>query len=416
MANLLLKNCQGIAQINRQENGKPSPFLRGKKMSDLPFLHDAWLLIENGEIKDFGPSASCPDRAEKILDANGRWVLPSFCDSHTHLVFAKPRSKEFVARIQGKDYAQIAVEGGGILNSARHLTEIPSEKLLEDALERIQEIVKLGTGLVEIKSGYGLSPEGELKMLRIIRDLKEQSPIPIKATFLAAHALPVSYKNDKAGFLRLMIDEVLPQVAAEGLADYVDIFCETGFFSSDDTTSLLEAALKHQLKGKIHTNQFTHIGGIEAAHGSGALSVDHLEVLNDSEIELLASSELIPTLLPQAPFFLNDEHFPPMRKMIDRSLGFALASDFNPGSSPSGNMQFVLSLSCIKGRITPEEALNAATYNGACALESQDTYGSIDRGKKANLILTKPMQELSELPYYFGTDMVEKTIINGKVI
>ena len=410
-ANLLIKNCRAIAQIDR----RATHFLRGAQMAEIPILENAWISIVGDRIADYGPMSTCPEAADSIIDASGSWVLPAFCDSHTHIVYAQPRSREFVARIQGKSYQEIAAEGGGILNSAKHLANAPEDQLVDEALSRIHEAISLGTGLVEIKSGYGLSEDSELKMLRVIKRLKTLSPIPIKATFLAAHALPTEFKQNKAGFLNGMIDSTLPKVVEEGLADYVDIFCETGFFDAADTAQLLTAAAKYGLKGKIHTNQFTHIGGIQMAGQCQAISVDHLEVLNDEEMDYLKTVDLIPTLLPQAPFFLNDAHFPPMRKMLDKGLGFALASDFNPGSSPSGNMQFVMSLACVKGRILPSEAINAATLNGAAALEATKDFGSIDKGKKANLIISRPMAEIAEFCYYFANNVVEKMIINGQL-
>ena len=415
MSNTLVKNISRLYQAGRKSGEVHTPFLKGADLKEIPFIENAWLLIKEDKFHSFG-QGDLPEMTANtsVIDAQGRLVLPTWCDSHTHIVFAKPRTREFVDRINGLSYEEIAKRGGGILNSAKHLSELSAEALEQSALERIHEVIKTGTGLLEIKSGYGLSHEMELKMLRVIGALKEKSPIPIKATFLAAHALPQSFKQNKAGFLNGMINKTLPQVAEEGLADYIDIFCEKGFFSAEDVDQLLEAGAKYGLRGKIHTNQFNHIGGIEAAIRNNALSVDHLEVINEEEMELLKKSNVIPTLLPSAPFFLNDDHFPPMKKMIDGGIGFALATDYNPGSTPSGNMPFLLSLACIKGRISPEAAVNAATYNGAWALEEVGNYGSIDVGKKASFIITNPMADLNEIPYFFGKNPVWKVFLDGQ--
>jgi imidazolonepropionase len=355
---------------------------------------------------------NCPDRADEIIDAAGGFVLPAFVDSHTHLVFAAPREQEFVQRIQGMSYQEIAQKGGGILNSARRLSTCSEEQLLEDAFARLQEVISYGTGAIEIKSGYGLSVESELKMLRVIRRLKEISPIPIKASFLGAHAMPMEYKENRNAYIHQILDEMLPRIADEDLADYIDVFCEKGFYSTEETDLILNVGAKYGLKPKIHCNQFNSMGGIETAIKYNAVSVDHLEVLNDEEIEALANSNTIATLLPTAPFFLNDDHFPPARKLVESKVAIALASDFNPGTSPSGNMQFVLSLACIKLRLTPEEAFNAATINAAYALEMEGELGSISKGKKANLMITVPMPSLAFMPYYFGVNLVKRMILS----
>ncbi len=413
MSSIIITNINQLLQVDRLRNSQNTPFLKGENMAFLPRITNAWLHIDHGKILDYGTMSKDLPRADYTIDATGRFVLPSWIDSHTHIVFAKPRSKEFVDRINGLSYEDIAKRGGGILNSAKHLAEKTETELFESALIRLYEIAKTGTGYVEIKSGYGLSVQQEIKMLKVIKRLKKVSPIPIATTFLAAHAIPKSFQGSSQDFVDEMIQNALPKIADQGLADYIDIFCEKGYFSAADVERLLEAGDKVGLRGKIHTNQFNHVGGIEAAIKKNALSVDHLEVLNDTEISLLKKSKVIPTLLPSAPFFLNDSHFPPMRKMIDAGLGFNIATDFNPGSTPSGNFPFLISLACIKGRITPEEAINASTYNAAFALEIQDQYGSIDRGKMANFIITEPMDDLSEIPYYFGKNPVWKHFIKG---
>ncbi|MBX2929023.1 MAG: imidazolonepropionase [Saprospiraceae bacterium] len=407
---LLIRNIQTIFQI---EEGAPRTRVSGAAMRELPALHDAFLLVKNGTIADFGPMAQCPDAPGAMVeDAAGRMLLPCWCDSHTHLVFAASRESEFVARIEGLSYEEIARRGGGILNSALRLRDTPEEALVESAWERLQEVQRSGTGAIEIKSGYGLSVEGELKMLRVIRALRKRTKMPVKATFLGAHALPAEYKQNREGYLRLIEQEMLPQIAAEGLADYIDAFCEKNFFSPAETARLIEAGARYGLKAKIHTNQFNSLGGIEVCVERGAVSVDHLEVLTDEEIECLRHSNTLPVLLPSAPFFLND-HYPPARRMLDAGLPVVLATDFNPGSSPSGKMPFVISLACIKLRMTPEEAVNAATLNGAAAMEIADTHGSIARGKAANFFLTKPMSSLAYLPYAFGSDVVDRVWIAG---
>lgn len=382
------------------------------KLAEVNIIENAWLLIVHGRIADWGTMENCPDRADETIDAAGGYLLPAFVDSHTHLVFAAPREQEFVQRIQGMSYQEIAQKGGGILNSARRLSTCSEEQLLEDAFARLQEVISYGTGAIEIKSGYGLSVESELKMLRVIRRLKEISPIPIKASFLGAHAMPMEYKENRNAYIHQILDEMLPRIADEDLADYIDVFCEKGFYSTEETDLILNVGAKFGLKPKIHCNQFNSMGGIETAIKYNAVSVDHLEVLNDEEIAALANSKTIATLLPTAPFFLNDDHFPPARKLVESKVAIALASDFNPGTSPSGNMQFVLSLACIKLRLIPEEAFNAATINAAYALEMEGELGSISKGKKANLMITAPMPSLAFMPYYFGANLVKTMILS----
>lgn len=380
---------------------------KGIEMREVPSLDNAWLLLENGVVKGFGSMESAPGHADEVVDAKGRFVLPAFVDSHTHLVFATGREDEFAMRIAGKTYEEIAAAGGGILNSARKLREMPEEALFDAALARLENLRNQGTGAIEIKSGYGLTTASELKILRVIRKLKEQSPMPIKSTFLGAHALPEQYKNDKDGYISLIIDEMLPKIATEGLADYIDVFCEQGYFTNADTDRILEAGWKYGLKPKIHVNQFTNSGGVQTGIRHKALTIDHLEVMGQAEIDALKASETLPVALPGCSFFINIP-YTPARSIIDAGLPLVLASDFNPGSSPSGNMAFVMALACTQMKMTPEEALTAATINGAAALELEHSTGSISIGKKPGIILTKPMRSLAEIPYYFGDDLVER--------
>ena len=382
-------------------------------MKAAPSIEDAYLLVKDGKIEAFGSMTDCPDRADRMLDVTGRHLFPSWCDSHTHLVFAHSREREFVDRIKGLSYEEIARRGGGILNSAQKLRETPEERLLESALERVEEIIGYGTGAVEIKSGYGLSVESELKMLRVIRRIKEKAPIPVKATFLGAHALPPAYRDNRQAYVDLVVEEMLPQIAEEGLADYIDVFCEKGFFTLQETIRIIEAGAERGLKAKIHTNQFNNLGCIQACVERGALTVDHLEVVNDEEIESLKNGDTLPTLLPSAPFFIGG-HYQPARRLLDAGLPVALASDYNPGSTPSGKMQFVLSLACIKCGMLPEEALNAATIVGAKAMEAEGTHGSITVGKTASFFLTPPLPSLAYLPYAFGSDLVERVFVAGE--
>jgi imidazolonepropionase len=408
MPSILLRNIKSLVQV--RETNSP---LRGLAMQDLKTLENAWLLIDNEQIKDFGAMKTCPENADQIIDTTGKMVLPSWCDSHTHLVYAGSREGEFVDRINGLSYVEIARRGGGILNSASRLQHTSEAELFEHASIRLEEVKNYGTGAIEIKSGYGLNTAAELKMLRVIRRLKESSDLTIKATFLGAHAIPQEYKADRNAYIDLIIKEMLPRIAGEGLADYIDVFCEKVAFSVAETAQIMEAGAKYGLKPKIHTNQFNCMGGIQASVKHGAISVDHLEVINDKEIACLLKSDTIATLLPSAPFFIND-HYPPARKMLDAGIAIALATDFNPGSTPSGRMPFVLSLACIKMRMSPEEAINAATINGAYAMELGASHGSITKGKAANLFITKPIPSLAYLPYSFGSDLVEEVILQGK--
>lgn len=409
MKSILIKNIKELVGVETTPRITP---LRGKEMAILNTVSNAFLLIENGEFADFGSMENCPDRADEIIDATGKMVFPTWCDSHTHLVFAGSREGEFEDRINGLSYQEIAQRGGGILNSASRLQNTSEEELFEAASRRLEEVQSYGTGVIEIKSGYGLTVESELKMLRIVQRLKAQSKMTIKATFLGAHALPLQYKENREAYIQLIINEMLPNIAAEGLADYIDVFCEKVAFSVEETERIMEAGAKYGLKPKIHTNQFYCMGGIQASVKHGAISVDHLEVVNDEEIACLQNANTIATLLPSAPFFIND-HYPPARKLLEANLPVALATDFNPGSTPSGRMPFVLSLACIKMKMTPAEAINAATFNGACALELQKDYGSIAKGKVANCFITKPMPSIAYLPYSFGSDLVERVVIGG---
>ncbi len=390
--------------------------LRGKALAHLPALDNAFILIEDGIIAEYGAmyelALKVPQLPKDIIDAYGQFVLPCWCDSHTHIVFAKSREEEFIDKIKGMSYAGIAAKGGGILNSAQKLNDTGEEALFRFAWKRLEELSKLGTGALEIKSGYGLTVEGELKMLRVIKKLKAQSDLSIKATFLGAHTYPQAYKDDHQGYINLVINEMLPIIAREGLADYIDVFCETGFFSPGEMETICRAGMSYGLKPKLHINQLNSIGGIAAAIQLNAVSVDHLEIMTENDTALLSNSDVIGTLLPTAAFFLR-MNYQPARMLIDNNCAIALASDYNPGSSPSGNMNFVLALSCIQMKMLPEEAINAATVNGAYAMELQNEVGSITLGKKANLIFTKPIPSLAYLPYAFGNNLIDKVMING---
>lgn len=383
----------------------------GKEMGVLPSLDNAWLLIDKGRIHSYGTMDTVPERADNYINADGKYVLPAWCDSHTHLVFADSREEEFVMRIRGKTYEQIAEAGGGILNSARKLQAMDFQLLYEKAARRLEEVIAHGTGAIEIKSGYGLTTDSEIKMLQVIRKLKENYAIPIKSTFLGAHAIPTEYKHNREGYIRLIIDEMLPKISDEGLADYCDVFCEKGFFTIEETNRILQAAAGYGLKPKIHVNQLSNSGGVQAGVKNNALSVDHLEEIGDAEIECLSTATTLPVALPSCSFFLGIP-YAPGRKMIDAGLPLVLASDFNPGSTPSGNIPFVISLACIRMRLTPEEAINAVTINGAAAMELEREAGSIAVGKRANLIITKPMKNIAYLPYAFGTNHID-TVITG---
>jgi imidazolonepropionase len=385
-------------------------------MAMLPAIEGAWLLIEGDRIHSFGEMQAMPqDQFDNTIDATDRIVLPAWVDSHTHIVFAAPRDGEFVDRIRGLSYEEIARRGGGILNSARRLNDMEEDELFEQSLQRMHNVMAQGTGAIEIKSGYGLNAQAELKMLRVIRRLKEAVPIPVKSSFLAAHAYPLAYKDNKPGYIKLIIEEMLPRVAGEGLADYIDVFCEEGFFSVDDTSRILEAGAKYGLKPKIHANQLHVSGGVQVGVKYGAVSVDHLECVGDEEIECLKSSNTIPTLLPGAAFFLG-MHYQPARKMIDGGLPVCLATDYNPGSCPSGNVPLLLTIACTQMKMLPEEGINSVTLNGAAALELEKELGTIAVGKLANLIVTKPMPSIAYIPYDYGNNPVEKVIIKGQIV
>lgn len=405
---------RNIKTLLLADNQAPS-FVKGAALKNLPQLNDAFVFVEDDKIADWGSMSDCPDFSiDQTIDATGAFVLPTWCDSHTHLVFAATREGEFIDKIQGVSYEEIARKGGGILNSAQRLQNTSHEQLLESAYQRLVEVQNYGTGAIEIKSGYGLTLEAELKMLRVIRDLKTKTKMPIKATFLGAHALPLAYKENRTGYIDLIINKMLPQIADEGLADYIDVFCEKVAFSVAETEQIMEAGAKYGLKPKIHTNQFNCMGGIQACVKHKAISVDHLEVINEEEIACLLASNTMATLLPSAPFFIND-HYPQARKMIDAGMAVALASDYNPGSTPSGKIPFVLSLACIKMKMLPEEAIQAATLNGAFAMEESHRLGSISKGKLANLIITKPMDSVAYMPYAFGSNWIDKVMIAGEV-
>lgn len=411
MTNLFI-NIKQLLQVRENSVKKVS----GEEMKKLPVLENAWLLIKEDIIEDFGTMADLPElSAVKTIDATGKFILPTWCDSHTHLVYAGNREQEFADRINGLSYEEIASRGGGILNSAKTLQDTSEEELYRQSAKRLEEVIALGTGAVEIKSGYGLTKQGELKMLRVIKRLRENYNIAIKATFLGAHALPLEYKEKPEKYLDLVIEEILPEVGRQNLAEYVDIFCEKGYFSVEDTHRLLSEAAKYGLKPKIHVNQFNAIGGIQAGVAHNALSVDHLEIMRPEDINALKGTETMPVALPSCSLFLSIP-YTPARAIIDAGLPLALATDYNPGSSPNGNMNLVVSLACIKMRMTPEEAINAATINGAYAMEVSDTHGSISRGKKANFILTKEIPSYTFLPYAFGTISIDTIYINGKNI
>lgn len=414
MKRLLIKNIKELVQAETQPKNK----VVGAEMAILPSLKNAWLTIENGLISDFGTMDNwegIPDWTNlEVIDASGKLVLPSFCDSHTHLVFAASREEEFVDRIKGLSYEEIAAKGGGILNSAKKLQATSEDELFESALLRLSEIQQTGTGAVEIKSGYGLSVEAEIKMLRVIKRLKKVSPLTIKATFLGAHALPLTYKENRKGYIDSIINEMLPIIKKEKLADFIDVFCEKNYFTPEETTQILKAGIQNGLIPKIHVNQFNSIGGIQAGIANNALSVDHLEVMTEQDISDLKASNVMPTLLPSCSFFLTIP-YAPARALINNNLPVCLASDFNPGSTPSGSMPFVLSLACIKLKMTPEEAINAATLNGAYAMNISNEFGSIAKGKKANLFITKNIPSYQHIPYAFGSNPVETVILNGIV-
>lgn len=409
MSKILIKNIKGLVQY-----GEDMPIARiGSDMQNLPVLENAFLAIEDNTIVSYGKMVEWEGisdwRGVEVIDAEGKYVLPAFCDSHTHIVFAKSREEEFVDRIKGLTYEEIALKGGGILNSARRLAEKSEDELFEEAFVRVQKVMATGTGAIEIKSGYGLSVEAELKMLRVIKRLKNVLPIPVKATFLGAHAFPLEFKQDHRGYIDLLINEMLPKIAEEKLADYIDVFCERNYFSVEEMEEILLAGKKYGLIPKVHVNQFSVLGGIAKAIELGALSVDHLEEISEEDIDAIKHSECMPTLLPSCSHFISIP-FGNARKLIDSGLPIALASDYNPGTTPTGNLQVVLSLACIKMKMTPEEAINALTLNAAYAMGISETHGSISLGKSGNVIITNEIPSLAYIPYAFGENHIEQLI------
>ena len=408
----LIINIKELLQVREISVAKVS----GAAMAILPTIKNAYLLIEDNLIADFGSMDNLPKtKADQTIDATGKMILPSWCDSHTHIVYAGNREQEFVDRINGLSYEEIANRGGGILNSAKKLNEATEEEIYNQSKERLEEVMRLGTGAVEIKSGYGLTIDGELKMLRVIKQLAQNYPISIKATFLGAHAIPLAYKEDRKGYIDILINHMLPEIHKNNLAQFIDVFCETGYFTVEETEEIMNAGIHFGLKPKIHVNQFNSIGGIQAGIKYNALSVDHLEVMTTEDIEALKNTETMPVALPSCSYFLSIP-YTPARAMIAAGLPLALATDYNPGSTPSGNMNFVVATACIKMKMTPEEAINAATINGAYAMGISDTHGSITIGKKANFIITKPIPSYYQLPYAFGSNLIDSVFLEGKII
>ena len=408
----LIKNIKELVGV------ETTPRLRkqGKEMAQMETIKDAYLVVEDGKFKSFGLRKDLKEEnVDLVVDATGKMVCPSFCDSHTHLVYANSREKEFVDKIRGLSYEEIAKRGGGILNSAKATAAASEEELYDMAQQRIEEAVRLGTGAMEIKSGYGLTTEAGLKLLRLFRRLRETPPVTIKSNFLGAHGIPMEYRGHQEDYVDLVINEMMPKVAAEGLADFVDVFCDQGFFTVKDTERILEAGIKYGMRPKIHANEMAVSGGVQVGVKYGAISVDHLEQMGDAEIESLKGSETMPTILPGCAFFLNLP-LSPARKMVDSGLSVAMASDYNPGTAPSFNMQLILSMACIRYRLTPEEAFNATTINTAYAMGVSDKLGSIAVGKVANFYITKPIASYEYMPYAYGENKVEQTFLNGKRI
>lgn len=407
----LIENIGALIQVEHEIR----PFVAGEQMNHLPEIKNAYLLIEDETIKAFGPMSESPAIADQIIDADGRFVMPSFCDGHTHIVYAGSREHEFIDKINGLSYEEIAARGGGILNSAKKLHETSEDELYEQALQRAYEVIGFGTGAMDIKSGYGLTVEDELKMLRVVRRLKETTPLTIRANFLGAHAVPAEFKGRQSDYVDLICNEMIPAVAAENLADFIDVFCDKGFFTVEETARILEVGAKYGMRPKIHANELDVSGGVQVGVKYNAISVDHLERTTQAEIEALRNTNTIPTFLPGTSFFLGLP-YGDAKNMINAGLPVALASDYNPGSTPSGNMKFVLSLACIKMRLTPAQAINAATINGAAALGLADTHGSIAVGKRANLIITKPIPSIDYIPYAYTSDFVEVVILGGELV
>ncbi|MDD2642944.1 MAG: imidazolonepropionase [Bacteroidales bacterium] len=419
MSGILIENIGQLLQVRQEPQDKEQHFCAGTEMDRLPFIKNAWLYIREGLIDGFGNMNTCPYKEDvpagtKIIDASGRCVFPSFCDCHTHLVFAGSREQEFSDKIRGLTYREIAARGGGILNSARLLQNTTEDELYRQTLERAKELIRFGTGAVEIKSGYGLTVEDELKMLRVIRRIAEETPLTVKATFLGAHAVPEKYKGRQNEYVDLIVTEMIPRVAQENLAQYVDVFCETGFFTVADTEKIFNAALKYGLRPKVHANQMDFSGGVQTGVAYGAITVDHLEHTGPEEWAILAESETMPVLLPGSTFYLEMD-YAPAREMISRGLPVALASNYNPGSCPAGNIQFMMLLACLKMKMTPAEALNAVTLNGAYAMDLSFNLGSVAVGKIANVFITKPIPSYEYFIYAFTSPLVETIILNGKI-
>jgi len=420
MASSLIINIQQLANVRTD-----SRLIRGKDLAKIPCVGNAYLLIQDNEIVQWGRmeelASAVRRKPREVIDAKNATIIPAWCDSHTHLVFAGSREEEFVDKIKGLGYAEINAKGGGILNSSRKLNETSEDELFIQAWKRLEEVSKMGTGAIEIKSGYGLTVEGELKMLRVIKKLKEKSKLSIKATFLGAHTYPLQYRENHSGYLDLIINSILPEIARDRLADYIDVFCENGFFNTEEMEMVSKAGMNYGLKPKLHVNQLSSMGGIESGIKLNAVSLDHLEIMTDEDIRLLSVSGTkngglpVCTLLPTAAFFLRVS-FPPARQLINAGCAIALASDYNPGTSPSGNMNLVIAISCIQMKMLPEEAINAATINGAYAMDLGNELGSITVGKKANLIFTRPVPSLAYLPYSFGTNLIDRVMIEGEFI
>ncbi len=409
---LLIKNIKKLIQCRTEK----TPFVSGKDMSFVPSIDNAYLVIKDGKINDFGKMQELKKiNTDQVIDAKDRMVLPSWCDSHTHIVFAGDRSKEFIDRIKGLSYEEIAARGGGILNSAKLLQNTSEEDLYNQSKMRINYVIRQGTGAIEIKSGYGLSLESELKMLQVIKQIKDSSKMQVKSTFLGAHAYPNEFKENKDGYIDLVLNKMLPAFKKKNLIDFIDVFCEKGYFSPEDTERIIKEGLKYNIRSKIHVNQFNVLGGVKIAVENNALSVDHLEVLQDDDIKILSKGSTIPVVLPTCSYFLGID-YAPARKLIDAGLPLAIASDFNPGSSPSGNMNFVISTACTKMKLTTEEAINAATINGAYAMGLEDKVGSISKDKIANLIITNKINSIDEIPYNFGGNQIHKVILEGEII
>jgi imidazolonepropionase len=415
LTGILIKNIKGLVQTDPNERTR----VCGEEMSDLEVLENAYLCIYNGIIAGYGKMKDIDkflsDINYETIDASGKYVFPSFCDSHTHLVYSGSREMEFVDRIKGLSYTEIAKRGGGILNSAKRLHLTSEDELYYQSVKRINEIINKGTGAVEIKSGYGLNTEDEIKMLRVIKKIKENTPVEVVSTFLGAHAIPEDYKNNRTGYVDQIINEMIPVIASEELADFIDVFCDKGFFTEEDTERLLMAGIKYGLRGKIHANELAFSGGIQVGVKYNALSVDHLEFTGEEEIEKLKGSETMPTLLPGAAFFLGLP-YPPARKMIDSGLAVAMASDYNPGSSPSGDMKYIMSLGCIKLKMLPEEVINSCTINSAYAMGLSATHGSIAAGKVANVFITKEIPSYEYFIYSYCSDLIETVILKGKIV